>query len=93
MLTFVANVPNVSMKEIAGYEFQSGIDNPGCIVTGIGGKNKFEKFEKLIQLLIEDDSIWVDLYMNARMEEIGMSMNSANTEHFNQCLKSGNYIK
>ena len=65
----MANVPDISMKEIAGYEFQSGIDNPGCIVTGIGGKNKFEKFEKLIQLLIEDDLIWVDLYMNARMEE------------------------
>ena len=46
-----------------------GIDYPGCIVTAIGGEDKFDKFENLVKLLIEDDKIWVDIFINSKMEE------------------------
>ena len=43
------NVPDVSIKEIAGVKLAMGIDYPGCIVTAIHGKDKFVKFENLVK--------------------------------------------
>ena len=68
-LVGLSKVPDVSIKEIAGVKLAMGIDYPGCIVTAIGGENKFDKFENLVKLLIEDDKIWVDIFINSKMEE------------------------
>ena len=68
-LVGLSKVPDVSIKEIAGVKLDMGIDYPGCIVTAIGGENKFDKFENLVKLLIEDDKIWVDIFINSKMEE------------------------
>ena len=68
-LVGLSKVPDVSIKEIAGVKLAMGIDYPGCIVTAIGGEDKFDKFEKLVNLLIEDDNIWVDIFLNSKMEE------------------------
>ena len=68
-LVGLSKVPDVSIKEIAEVKLAMGIDYPGCIVTAIGGENKFDKFENLVKLLIEDDKIWVDIFINSKMEE------------------------
>jgi hypothetical protein len=68
-LVGLSKVPDVSIKEIAGVKLAMGIDYPGCIVTAIGGEDKFVKFENLVKLLIEDDKIWVDIFINSKMEE------------------------
>ena len=68
-LVGLSEVPDVSIKEIAGVKLAMGIDYPGCIVTAIGGEDKFVKFENLVKLLIEDDKIWVDIFINSKMEE------------------------
>ena len=68
-LVGLSKVPDVSVKEIAGVKLAMGIDYPGCIVTAIGGEDKFDKFENLVKLLIEDDKIWVDIFINSKMEE------------------------
>ena len=68
-LVGLSEVPDVSIKEIAGVKLAMGIDYPGCIVTAIGGVDKFVKFENLVKLLIEDDKIWVDIFINSKMEE------------------------
>ena len=68
-LVGLSKVPDVSIKEIAGAKLAMGLDYPGCIVTAIGGEDKFDKFENLVHLLIEDDKIWVDIFINSKMEE------------------------
>ena len=68
-LVALSTVPEISVQEIAGVKLAMGIDYPGCIVTAVGGKDKFEKFENLVNLLISDDKIWVDIFLNSKMEE------------------------
>ncbi len=68
-LVGLSKVPDVSINEIARVKLAMGIDYPGCIVTAIGGEDKFDKFENLVNLLIEDDNIWVDIFINSKMEE------------------------
>ena len=68
-LVGLSKVPDVSIYEIAGVKLAMGLDYPGCIVTPIGGEDKFDKFENLVKLLTEDDKIWVDIFINSKMEE------------------------
>ncbi len=68
-LVGLSKVPDISINEIAGVKLAMGLDYPGCIVTAIGGEDKFDKFENLVKLLIEDDKIWVDIFINSKMEE------------------------
>ena len=68
-LAALSTVPDISVKEIAGVKLSMGLDYPGCIVAAIGGENKFDKFENLVKLLIEDDKVWVDIFINSMMEE------------------------
>jgi len=65
----ITRVPTISIEEISNVHFEKGYTNPGCFNPAIGRKNKFQKFEKLIELLISDDEIWTELYIKEKSEE------------------------
>lgn len=78
----ITKVPTISIEEISNIQFEKGYTNPGCFNPTIGRKNKFQKFEKLIELLVSDDEIWTELYINEKSEEYWNNSQFANYKTF-----------